>query len=240
MTTVTLEQLNLVFAFSAGMLATVNPCAWAMLPAFVSYYLGTEEEGYAMEPLSSRTFEGIKLGLLITAGFLLIFGGTAIAISAGLRFIIQVMPILAIIVGGLLVLLGIWLLAGKSLPLRIPQPQMDMSAHNNRSVFMYGLAYGFASLSCTLPIFLAVVGASLTIAGVGGLTMMFAAYGAGMATVLMSVAIGTALFKGIAQQWFRRILPYVHTIGAVMLIIAGTYLIWFQARYLPYILAGLS
>ncbi len=234
------DQLNLVFAFSAGMLATVNPCAWAMLPAFVSYYLGTEEEGYAMESLSGRTFEGIKLGLLITAGFLLIFGGTAVAISAGLRLIIRFMPILAIIVGGLLVLLGIWLLAGKSLPVRIPQPQIEVSTRNNRSVFTYGLAYGFASLSCTLPIFLAVVGASLTISGVGGMTVMFAAFGAGMATVLMSVAMGTAMFKGIIRQWLRNVLPYVHTIGAVMLVAAGAYLIWFQARYLPYILAGLS
>ncbi len=234
------DQLNLVFAFSAGMLATVNPCAWAMLPAFVSYYLGSEEEGYAMEPRSSRAYEGIKLGLLITAGFLLIFGGTAVAISAGLRVIIRFMPILAIVVGGLLVLLGVGLLAGKSLPIHIPQPQMEMSARNNRSVFMYGLAYGFASLSCTLPIFLAVVGASLAVSGVRGMTVMFAAYGAGMATVLMSVAIGAALFKGIVLQWFRKILPYVHTIGAVMLIAAGVYLIWFQARYLPYILAGFA
>jgi hypothetical protein len=42
----------------------------------------------------------------------------------------------------------------------------------------YRLAYGFASLSCTLPIFLAVVGASLTASGPGGMAVMFAAYAA--------------------------------------------------------------
>jgi len=234
------DQLNLIFAFSAGMLATVNPCAWAMLPAFVSYYLGTEEETFALKSPFDRVLEGVKLGLLITAGFLLIFGGTAAAISAGLRLIIRFMPLLAIVVGGLLVLLGIWLLAGKSLPVRIPQPNIEVSTRNNRSVFMYGLAYGFASLSCTLPIFLAVIGASLTISGVGGMAIMFTAFGAGMAAVLMSVAMGTALFKDILLQWLRKLLPYVHTIGAIMLAAAGAYLIWFQARYFPYILAGFS
>ena len=233
-----LSQLNLVFAFTAGMFATVNPCAWAMLPAFISYYLGSGEEGYEMEPLSSRTLEGIKLGLLITAGFLLIFGGMAVVISAGLRAVIQFMPLLSLFIGVILVMLGIWLLVGKSLPIHIPQPNIDVSAHNSRSVFMYGLAYGFASLSCTLPIFLAVVGASLTTAGVAGMTVMFIAYGLGMAVVLMSVAIGAALFKGIVAQWFRKILPYVNTVGAAMLIIAGVYLIWYQGRYLPLILAG--
>jgi cytochrome c-type biogenesis protein len=232
------EQLNLLFAFTAGVFATVNPCGWAMLPAFIAYYLGSDEEGYEMEALSSRALEGIKLGLLITAGFLLIFGGMAVIISAGLRVVIQFMPLLALLIGALLVLLGSWLLAGKSLPIYIPQPQVDVSARNSRSVFMYGLAYGFASLSCTLPIFLAVVGASLTTAGVAGMSLMFTAYGLGMAVVLMSVVMGAALFKGVVAQWFRKVLPYVHTVGAVMLIIAGVYLIWFQGRYLPLILAG--
>lgn len=235
-----LNQLNLVFAFTAGMFATVNPCAWAMLPAFISYYLGSNEGDYEMEPLSARAWEGLKLGLLITAGFMLIFGGMAVVISAGLRIVIQFMPLMALLVGGLLVLLGIWLLAGKSLPIRIPQPQVDVTTRNNRSVFMYGLAYGFASLSCTLPIFLAVVGASLATAGVAGMSVMFTAYGLGMAAVLMSVAMGAALFKGMVAQWFSKALPYVHTIGAVMLIVAGVYLIWYQGRYLPLILAGLS
>ncbi|MFQ5419389.1 MAG: cytochrome c biogenesis CcdA family protein [Anaerolineae bacterium] len=235
-----LSQLNLVFAFTAGMLATVNPCGWAMLPAFISYYLGSSDEGYETEPLSSRALEGIKLGLLITAGFMVIFGGMAIIISAGLRVVIQFMPLLSLFIGALLVVLGIWLLGGKSLPIRIPQPQMDVSARNTKSIFMYGLAYGFASLSCTLPIFLAVVGASLTTAGVAGMTAMFVVYSLGMAVILMSVAMGTALFKGIVAQWFRKVLPYVHTVGAVMLIIAGVYLVWYQGRYLPLILAGFS
>jgi hypothetical protein len=53
----------------------------------------------------------------------------------------------------------------------------------------------------------------------------------------MSVALGAALFKGIVAQWFRRLLPYMNTVGALLLIIAGIYLVWFQARYLPLILA---
>src|SRR6266498_2748861 len=30
-------------AFTAGLLATVNPCGFAMLPAFLSFYVGTAE-----------------------------------------------------------------------------------------------------------------------------------------------------------------------------------------------------
>jgi cytochrome c biogenesis protein CcdA len=233
-----LNELNLAFAFTAGMLATVNPCGWAMLPSFVSYYLGSREEAYEREPLVGRAGEGLLLGVLITAGFLLVFGGFALVISLGLRAIVQWMPLLALLVGALLVLLGLWLLGGRSLPLRIPRPRFDVQARNPRAIFLYGVAYGFASLSCTMPIFLAVVGASLTTTGPTGLTLMFGSYGIGMATVLMSVALGAALFKGVVAQWFQRLLPHMHTLGALLLIVAGIYLIWYQGRYLPLILAG--
>ncbi len=234
-----MNDLNLAFAFTAGIFATVNPCGWAMLPSFVSYYLGAREEGFEARPLTSRLFEGFLIGLLVTLGFLLIFGVAGLAISAGFRTLIRFMPIAALAVGLGLVLLGFWLLSGKSLPLAVPTPQVDLRSRNPKSVFLFGVAYAFASLSCTLPIFLAVIGASLATAGLRGSAAMFLTYGAGMAVVLMSVAVGAALLKGAVAQWFRKLLPYVHRVGAVLLIVAGLYLIWFQTRYLPLFLAGL-
>ncbi|MGD9755164.1 MAG: cytochrome c biogenesis protein CcdA, partial [Acidimicrobiia bacterium] len=34
----------LALAFAAGMLATVNPCGFAMLPAYLSYFVGLEDD----------------------------------------------------------------------------------------------------------------------------------------------------------------------------------------------------
>jgi cytochrome c biogenesis protein CcdA len=34
------------FAFAAGMVASANPCGFFMLPAYISYHLGTEEDGF--------------------------------------------------------------------------------------------------------------------------------------------------------------------------------------------------
>ncbi len=234
-----MSELNLAFAFTAGVFATVNPCGWAMLPAFVSYYLGSREDDFEARSLPRRLAEGLLLGVLVTAGFLLIFGLAGFVISAGLRAIVFYMPFAALAVGLTLVALGVWLLAGNTLPLSLPQIQVDLQARNPRSVFLYGVAYALASLSCTLPIFLAVVGASLATAGLGGAATMFLAYGAGMATVLMAVAVSAALVKGAVAEGFRRLLPYVHRVGAALLIVAGLYLIWFQGRYLPLILQGL-
>lgn len=234
-----MDGLNLGFAFTAGLVATINPCGWAMLPAFVSYYLGSKEEDFEQRLITSRLWEGFILGLLVTAGFLTIFGIAGFVISAGLRFIVLWMPLAAIGIGILLAVLGIWLFTGKSLPFSLPTPDMNLNARNPKSVFLFGVAYAIASLSCTLPVFLAVVGAGLSVAGTGAMAAMFGAYGAGMAAVLLAVSLGAVMLKETVVQWFSRFLPYVHQFGAAMLIIAGIYLIWFQGRYLPLIMAGL-
>ena len=230
-----MDGLNLTFAFTAGMLATVNPCGWAMLPSFVAYYLGSRQEGYEEKPFVARLWDGLLLGLLVTVGFLVIFGSAGIAISSGLQFIVQWMPFIALLVGIALTLLGVWLLAGKSLPFSLPTLNVDLQSRNPRTAFLFGIAYAFASLSCTLPIFLVIVGTSLTAAGATGNVAMFSSYAAGMAVVLMAVSMSTALVKGAVTEWLHGILPYVHRIGAVMLILAGLYLIWYQGHYLPLI-----
>ena len=68
---------------------------------------------------------------------------------------------------------------------------------------------------------------------------MFGAYAAGLASVLMAIALSMALLKGTVAQKFRVLLPYVNRIGAALLVVAGVYLIWFQSANLSLALAGL-
>jgi cytochrome c biogenesis protein CcdA len=229
-----LAALPLAWAFSAGMLATVNPCGWALLPSYAAYYLGSSEAGYEERSTMLRASEGLRLGLLMTAGFLVIFSVVGVAISLGLRVLIQAMPFLAILVGVGLIGMGLWLLFGGSLRISFPTPKIDAQARNPKAVFLYGLAYGFASLSCTLPIFLAVIGSSLATGTPAEAAIMFASFGAGMALVLMAVVISIALVKGTIVEKLQSVLPYVYRFGAALLILAGAYLIWYQARYLPF------
>lgn len=64
-----METLNIAFAFSAGALATFNPCAWAMLPTFVSFHLGSREAENEKRSFTARATEGLTLDLLVTGGF---------------------------------------------------------------------------------------------------------------------------------------------------------------------------
>ena len=56
----------LSLAFGAGLVATINPCGFAMLPAYLSYFMGIQsEERSKAEALRSAL---IRIGLLRTAG----------------------------------------------------------------------------------------------------------------------------------------------------------------------------
>jgi len=232
-----MPSIDLAFAFTAGMLATINPCGWAMLPSFVAYYLGTDDAYFATQPTCKRVIEGIRTGGLITLGFLTVFTLMGTIITFGLRFLVRYLPLSSIGIGILLTLLGVWLFLGGHLPLTFPTFTPE-KARSPKAMYLFGLAYGLVSLSCTLPIFLAVVGVSLPQNTWFNVLITFAVYGSGMAFVLTSLAISLVLFQqGIAKR-ARSLLPYVHRIGASLLVLAGLYLIWYQGRYLPLILGG--
>ena len=93
-------------------------------------------------------------------------------------------------------------------------------------MLFFGAGYGAASLGCTLPILLALIGASL---GADKLAV-FGVYGAGMAVVLIALAVAVALAReGLARR-LRPLLPYVNRLAALLLFASGGYLTYYWAR----------
>jgi cytochrome c-type biogenesis protein len=107
--------LPFAFAFGVGMVAAVNPCGFAMLPAYLSLYLGAHEEGFRKRSSMSRLLRALLVGTTVSLGFVLFFGLAGLVISAGGSALIGMMPSLGIVIGGVLVLMGLWMLAGQTL-----------------------------------------------------------------------------------------------------------------------------
>ncbi len=89
------------------------------------------------------------------------------------------------------------------------------------------MAYGLASLSCTLLIFLVAVGSAFTGQGVAAGVARFLAYGLGIGVVLMALTLSLALFKGVLVGYLRRVMSYVERAGAVLLVGAGIYIVYY-------------
>jgi cytochrome c biogenesis protein CcdA len=208
-------------AYGAGVLASVNPCGFIMLPGLVA--LRISGAGNDAQARGDAVLRGFGFGLSATAGFLLVFGALGGAIALGLHAVVDVFPALGLMVGVGLLGIGAWLaLARRPLPTRwLPRgPALGAS----RGPFAFGLAYGAASLACTLPIFLAVIGGSLVSAGLLGAIVPLVAYALGMGSVLVLVALGAALATTMVQRPLRRIMPWVEQAGALALAAVGLYL----------------
>ncbi len=217
------------FAFSAGMVSSVNPCGFAMLPAYLGLYLGDQEaQG---QNVAARLQRALLVGATVTAGFVLMFAAVGVPIGLGARGLVDFFPWVGLTIGVLLTVAGAYLLSGgklyNNLAMRLSARVGNANNNSVRGYFTFGLGYGTASLSCTLPIFLAVIGGTFTADTFLDSMLQFLLYGLGMGFVILALTVGMAVFKTAMVGGLRKVLPYVGTISAVMLLISGAFIVYY-------------
>src|SRR3989449_4137445 len=194
------------FAFVAGTVATVNPCGFALLPAYLARRVGAEDGTRTSTDAVSRA---LLVGAVTTGGFMLVFGTIGTAIGLGARELTRALPWAGLVIGVALVLAGAAVLAGGHLRLRLPQLRYRSTGGGLRGDVLFGVGYGTASLSCTLPIFLAATGSAVT-GSLAGSALSFLAYAAGMGTILTALAVAAALSQQGLARALRQLMPYVN------------------------------
>ena len=224
--------LNVGYAFGAGMVAAVNPCGFAMLPVYLTLYLCADRESFRNQSWGYRIGRAIGVALVVTAGFGLLFGVIGLLISAGGAFLMGVMQWLSLVIGGLLILLGIWLMMGKHLSFgiftRIGSQIGDPRTISIKGFFMFGMAFGATSLSCTLPIFLVVVGGALASGNLLAGLMQFVWYTLGTGVILLILTVGMVFLKrGVVIRAFNRFFPFINIVSAILIILAGAYICYY-------------
>ncbi len=219
------------YAFAAGIVASVNPCGFFMLPAYLSYQVGTTEAGFYASSALKRGVKALGVGLTAASGFLAIIALVGYVIAAGGQRLVHAFPYAGVTIGGILAGLGVWLLlTGRSFGIEAAKRVTIAPRRSVRNVFLFGVTYAAGSLSCTLPVFLLVVGSSLATRGLAGSFGQFISYALGMGSILVAVTIGAAVFRGGVTRSLRVALPYVNRISALFLTGAGLYLIYYWVR----------
>ena len=90
-------------AFLSGVVATVNPCGFAMLPAYLSYFLGLESRAAADEPPQASLARALMVSASVSAGFLAVFTVLGFVIRAGGDGVADVIRYLSIVIGFVLI-----------------------------------------------------------------------------------------------------------------------------------------
>ena len=225
----------IVYAFGVGMVATFNPCGFAMLPAYLSYFLGLENARETESRADATVMRALAVGAAMTAGFVVVFGVLGLVLDPILSSIIDRLPWLTIVLGVVLVILGIRLLMGREITVSLPKVSKSPEGQELGSVFVFGISYALVSLSCTVSLFIAAISTVIDqqnfFIGLGA----FIAYALGMGLVLIVLTLAIALARQGVVKKMRGVLPYINRISGVLLVLAGVYVAyygWYELRVL--------
>ncbi|MGP3919835.1 cytochrome c biogenesis CcdA family protein [Nonomuraea sp. 10N515B] len=221
-------DLPLALALTAGTVAAFNPCGFAMLPAYLTLLIN-DEETTRRGPVG----RALTLSAAMTAGFVTVFGLFGLAVTALAVSVGGYLPWASLVIGVVLAGLGLWLLSGRELLLRLPGLATGRPTTSPLSLYGYGLSYALASLSCTVGPFLAVTSASLSGNGLLAGVAAFAAYALGMGMVVAVLSLAVAFARAAVVARLRRLLPYVSRASGGLLTLAGLYVVyygWYELR----------
>lgn len=228
------------FAFGAGMVAAVNPCGFAMLPAYLGLYLGHNDTLQA-PPRWGSIRNALIIGSTVTAGFSTLFVIVGFLVSIGLRSLASLFPWIGLGMGLLFIIVGAWLIANQSfytsIPERIAARLGNPQRVSVRGYFIFGISYGLSSLSCTLPIFLAVIGNSIAGDTLVTSFIQLMIYAMGMGSVIITLTLSMALVKRAIQARLQQALPHINRAAALLLTTAGAFItyFWLTSGMLPII-----
>jgi len=212
-------------AFSAGVIAFFNPCSYALLPSYISYYLGKGSKKEKAESPLRKGLKGAGVGAMATLGFLSVFVIIGALISLVSSEIGLYLPWLTAGVGVVFIILGALWLTGA--PLSFPHALKISIGHTHLSFYFFGIAYALGSAACVLPIFLMVTLSALTTGGFLSGLLIFVSYALGMGIMMVGVAVAVALSEDMLLRHLPVMMKYVRKAGALILIAAGIYLIYF-------------
>jgi cytochrome c-type biogenesis protein len=211
-------------AFGAGMVATINPCGFAMLPAYLSYFLGSGEDGAE----SSRGVgRAAIVGAAVTLGFVAVFAVTGTIISNLSRALLDYIPYVTVVIGLGLIVLAVAMLLGFEPQVRLPKLEKGTGSREFGSMFVFGVSYAVASLGCTIGPFLSVTATTFRHQSFVSGVATFVVYGLGMGVVVVSLTVYTALARNGLLRWLRTAMPYVNRVAATLLLLSGAYVTYY-------------
>lgn len=197
-----------------GLASAASPCLLPLYPGFVAYLAA-----------NSRALEGRRgtglLGLIVLAGVL-----TAMTLIAVVLVIVAVptsrlLAVATPVIDGILILLGVLLIAGRNPFERMPGASVPAVANPYGRAYLYGIFLGPIALPCAGPFLISLLGISLGVADAAGKigTFLLFGLGFGLPLVVLSLLTGVrarAIVRSIVR-WHRGI---ELAAGALLVVVA--------------------
>ena len=223
-----------VLGLILSILVYFSPCAFPVLPGFISYYLslGAREDELIEEgKLKTRMPSSFNICILSGLGMWTFFGVIGIvALLMGEAFAKSgIIHYIAIFIALLLIVLGSMMLLGITSHVmgfvqnwvdKYSTTEADETFTPRRNMYLYGIGYAAASIDCTaaavLPfvVFLSTLGTSAIGFGIAGLMV-------GLLILMVAVTMLVGMGRQVMINFLRRATGHIKMNGSWMMIMAG-------------------
>ena len=243
----------ILWAGALGVLTFFSPCAWPLLPGYMTYYMGLKE--------SNNRRKALLGGMAAAAGIVLLFLLVAVLVglfgSAISQYIIYLEPI----VGLLLILMAFLIILDISINFGLlTWPVKKGMAFSKRmmdklrgktdaeaeetliknieeggyaGLFFYGVGYGAAAAGCMAPVVIALIILAVSQGSMLGSIVIFMAFALTMAIMMIVITLILGHYGGSATTKFREkfnIKPqHVKVFSFLVLFVVGVWLIGYWA-----------
>lgn len=215
--------MGVLLALSSGMVVAFNPCGVGLLPSYLALLLSRQSG-------TTTWVRGFSAGMAMTAGFVVLFGMAGIVVASLGRLLFILAPITSVLMALFLLGMAFLLWRGKGAGIALGGLPARVQQWSARSVrwpfFLYGLSYGLVSLTCSLPVFLAVDAVGFHQGILVGL-VRYIIFALGMGVIVTGLSMVTVGARTVAERLIHSVVPSIHKLSAVVMAAASFYLLWY-------------
>jgi cytochrome c-type biogenesis protein len=238
----TLSLLSL--SFSAGTATFFAPCAFPLLPGYLSYFLNDTasatvsdselSDGPFVSRLSSPLIRAGVVSIAAALGMTMVYvalAGTTITLGAEALADIAVLEVVVgalFILGGGAMALG-WKMGGSLV--RLPERRRSVSGF-----FIFGVLYAAAAAGCTAPLFIAVIVRGIAAGPSLGIGLALA-YALGMSVVLIVLTVASALGSASLVSKLSQHTDTIYRLSGGLLVVSGIAEIYYFVYGFPAVIA---
>lgn len=213
-----IDQLLAAFAglgpIGLGLASAASPCLLPLYPGFLAYLAA-----------NSRALEGRRgtglLGLFVLAGILTTMTAVGLILVAVAVPTSRLLAIATPIIDGLLILLGLLLIAGRNPFERMPGVNVPVVSNPFGRAYVYGVFLGPIALPCAGPFLVSLLGISLGVADTAGKIGTFLLFGLGFGLPLVALSLLTGFRAQAVVRWVVSRHRAIELVAGVLLIVVA-------------------
>lgn len=220
-----LQGISILGVFFAGILTFLAPCTFPLIPAYLGFISGVDENDLKDPEKASQARRTIFLnGLFFVIGFSLVFIIFGVIVGLLGSAIAKWQVLLTQIGGAFVIMFGLFMLGLLKLPIfktgsALPVPKW-LTIGKPSSSFMIGATFAFGWTPCVGPLLASVLFLATSTSTVFSATLLLTVFSLGLALPFLFVAV--AFSKAIEYiQAIEKYLNIISKIGGILLVILG-------------------